>query len=554
MSRGVVYKIIFILSLIAFAIILILPTVGEREMTITLSPDAVHDQVEAITARFARDGHTVVRGEDSITVKGYGLNDAVMNEVRTLVGVKDVKFVPHWAESRPIKAKKINLGLDLQGGMQLVLMPDFESLQRRLGKVLNDEEKNDSTQQALELLRNRVDQFGVSEPTLRRRESGAIEIQLPGVRDPESVKRLIGTTGRVEYRLVSDEYTSRVEEWLKNNVEIKEKGLPAEPALQKEIIATMTKEVNIPETLEAMFFFERVPNSRKLIPSKPMVLEKSLALAGDDIKKAHRGYDDYGRLSVSFSTTTAGAAKFADATSKKNHGKRLAIMIDNKVRSAPSINVHITTGHAQIQGDFSIEEVDTLVSIIKEGALPVDLERIEERSVGPSLGVDSINTGVKALAVAIMAVMLFMVVYYKFSGIIAALGVLLNLVFMLSILSWLNFTLTLPGIAGFVLTIGMAVDANVIIFERIKEELSAGKSVKLAIASGFERAFWTIIDANVTTLIAAFVLSQFGTGPIKGFAVTLSIGVLSSMFVALYITRFVFELLSMKKSLKKLSI
>ncbi|HQP50379.1 MAG TPA: protein translocase subunit SecD, partial [Spirochaetota bacterium] len=183
-----------------------------------------------------------------------------------------------------------------------------------------------------------------------------------------------------------------------------------------------------------------------------------------------------------------------------------------------------------------------------------DLEKIEERSVGPSMGVGSINSGIKALAAALIAVMIFMVIYYKLCGIIAAFGLVLNLVFMVSILSWLNFTLTLPGIAGFVLTIGFAVDANVIIFERIKEELANGKTVRLAVTSGFDRAFWTIFDSNVTTLIAAFILSQFGTGPIKGFAVTLSIGVLTSMFVALYITKFLFQLINLKKDIQKLSI
>ncbi len=554
MTRGAVYKLLFILMIIAFSVVLVLPTVGEREMTISLHEDATPEQIANVADRYSREGYEVIKKENSISVKGYGLNDAVMNEARTFPGVKDVKFIPHWAEGKPIRARRINLGLDLQGGMQLVLIPKFDVLERRMGKTLTDSDREEVSQQALELLRNRVDQFGVSEPQLRRRQSGAIEIQLPGVRDPEAVKRLIGTTGRVEYRLVNDEFSRKAEEWLQNKPELKEKGLPLEPAEQRALLDQIAKDVKLPESLEVLFFFERIQNTRRLIPIRPMVLEKQLSLAGDDISKAYRAYDDYGRLCVSFSTTTEGAAKFAEATSQKNHGKRLAIVIDNKVRSAPSINVHITTGHAQIQGDFSVEEVDTLVSIIKEGALPVDLERAEERSVGPSLGVDAIRSGFKALGFAIAAVCLFMIVYYKFSGVISAFGVILNIVFMLSILSWLNFTLTLPGIAGFILTIGMAVDANVIIYERIKEELQNGKSVKLSITAGFEHAFWTIVDSNVTTLIAAFILSQFGTGPIKGFAVTLSIGVISIMFVALYITRFVFELISMKKNLKKLSI
>lgn len=554
MNRGMIYKTLFIVFLIAFAVVLILPTVGEREMNIILKQDVSSEQIAALNSRFSSDNFQTRRSDDSLLVKGYGLNDAVMNELRTFPGVQDVKFVQHWAEKKPVSAKRINLGLDLQGGMQLVLMPNFASIERRLGRKLTNEEKNDSAQQALELLRGRIDQFGVSEPSLRKKESGAIEIQLPGVRDPEGVKRLIGTTGRVEYRIVNEAYTKAAEEWFKDKPDYKEKGLPTAKKELSELAQKISEDITLPEDLEIMFFYTRVQNTKRIIPTTPMVLEKKLSLAGDDIKKAYRGFDDYGRLAVNFSTTTEGAAKFAEATSKKNHGKRLAISIDSKVRSAPSMNVQISTGNAIIQGDFTQEEVDTLISIIKEGALPVDLEKIEERSVGPSMGVGSINSGIKALAAALIAVMIFMVIYYKLCGIIAAFGLVLNLVFMVSILSWLNFTLTLPGIAGFVLTIGFAVDANVIIFERIKEELANGKTVRLAVTSGFDRAFWTIFDSNVTTLIAAFILSQFGTGPIKGFAVTLSIGVLTSMFVALYITKFAFQLITLKKDIQKLSI
>ncbi len=554
MNRAIVYKSVFILLLVSFCVTLILPTVGEREMTVQMKSDATPEQSARVHSRFPADSYQVEPAGDTILIRGYGLNDAVMNEVRAFEGVRDAKFVQHWAEKKPLSAKRINLGLDLQGGMQLVLMPNFVTLERRFNRQLTEDEKVGSTQQALELLRGRVDQFGVSEPQLRRRESGAIEIQLPGVRDPEGVKRLIGTTGRVEYRIVNEAYTQKAEEWFKSRPDFREKGLPLEAQDQFALLGEVARGIGLPDDQELLFFYDRQPNSKRIVPSHPIALDKKTSLAGDDIQKAVKGFDDYGRFAVHFNTTTEGAAKFAEATSKKNHGKRLAIVIDNKVRSAPLMNVQITTGRAIIQGDFSQEEMDTLVGIINEGALPVDLERIEERSVGPSLGIDSINSGVKAVLVAMAAVMVFMIMYYKMSGLIAAVGLALNMIFMVSILSWLSFTLTLPGIAGFVLTIGMAVDAMVIIFERIKEELRSGKSVRMAISSGFDKAFWAIVDSNVTTLIAAFILSQFGTGPIKGFAVTLSIGVLSSMFVALYINKFIFELIAMKKNQQKLSI
>ncbi|MCK5566416.1 MAG: protein translocase subunit SecD, partial [Actinomycetia bacterium] len=273
-----------------------------------------------------------------------------------------------------------------------------------------------------------------------------------------------------------------------------------------------------------------------------------------DIKEAAVDRDEFGRIIVRFKTTAEGAAKLAKATSTENKGKRLAISLDDKVRNAPSINETIATGSGNISGGFTYEEAQTLSRIIKEGALPVSLQFIEERTVGPSLGQDSIESGVKAIIIGLIGVMIFMAIYYKLAGLIANFGLVLNMVFMMAILSLLGFTLTLPGIAAFILTVGMAVDANVIIYERIKEEIRAGKSVRMSIVSGFDKAFWTIIDANLTTIIAAFILSQFGTGPIKGFAVTLLIGVLSSMFVALYVTRFIYELISLNKKLKKLSI
>ncbi|HQO01254.1 MAG TPA: hypothetical protein PLI62_03215, partial [Spirochaetota bacterium] len=247
MNRGMIYKTLFIVFLIAFAVVLILPTVGEREMNIILKQDVSSEQIAALNSRFSSDNFQTRRSDDSLLVKGYGLNDAVMNELRTFPGVQDVKFVQHWAEKKPVSAKRINLGLDLQGGMQLVLMPNFASIERRLGRKLTNEEKNDSAQQALELLRGRIDQFGVSEPSLRKRESGAIEIQLPGVRDPEGVKRLIGTTGRVEYRIVNEAYTKAAEEWFKDKPDYKEKGLPTAKKELSELAQKISEDITLPE-------------------------------------------------------------------------------------------------------------------------------------------------------------------------------------------------------------------------------------------------------------------------------------------------------------------
>ena len=554
MTRGMIYKAMFIVAILVFAVLLILPTIGKREMSIVPEKDATAEQVADLEKHFTGAGFLVVKKDAVISVSGYGINDAVMNEAKIIPGVKDVHILPHWSE-KALLAKKMNLGLDLQGGMNLVMRADFESIEHKQEKKLTDAEKMDITQQALELLRNRIDKFGVSEPSIRPRGAEAIEIQLPGVKDPMSVKKAIGTTGRVEYRLVDDEYTRLAGLWLKNNIQtLKEGKIPEDLEQQYAILGEAAKAIGLPARSELLFFYERDENTKKIMPAYPIALEKEVALAGNDISKAWVGNDEYGRLSVHFTTTPDGASKFATVTSAKNHGRKLAIIIDEKVRSAPQVNVQITTGQALIQGDFTLEEVNTLARIIKEGALPVNLVIIEERTVGPSLGQDAIDAGIKATILAFSVVMIFMVAYYKLSGLIASIGLIVNIVCQLALLSWLGFTLTLPGIAGFILTLGMAVDSNVLIYERMREEQRSGKSPRIAVVNGFDRAFWAIVDSNITTLIAAFVLSQFGTGPIKGFAVTLSIGLISSLFVVLYVTRFVFELLSLSKNLKKLSV
>lgn len=554
MTRDMVYKSILIIAIIAFAVLLILPTVGEMEMLITLESDAAADQIGAIDKRFPVSKYAVAKKENTIRIRGYGLSDAVMNEVKTFQGVRSVQILPHWAE-KALLAKKMNLGLDLQGGMNLVLRADFESIEKKENRKLTDKDKTDITQQALELLRNRIDKFGVSEPSIRPRGAEAIEIQLPGVKDPASVKKAIGTTGRVEYRIVNDDYTRVAGERFKVLVaSMKNQKLNDNPDEQSALLNDISRDIKLPAQMELLYYYQRDENTKKIFPAYPMALNREIALAGNDISKAWVGQDEYGRMAVHFTTTPEGATKFADVTSEKNHGKRMAVIIDDKIRSAPQINVQISTGQALIQGDFTFEEVNTLARIIKEGALPVNLAIIEERTVGPSLGQDAIDAGIKATLVALCGVMLFMIAYYKIAGMLANIGLVINFTLMLALLSWLGFTLTLPGIAGLILTIGMAVDGNVLIYERMKEEFRNGKSVRVAVTNGFDRAFWAIFDSNLTTLIAAFVLAQFGTGPIKGFAVTLSIGIICSMFVVLYITRFVYESISMKKNIQRLSI
>ena len=553
MTRGMIYKLIFILLLIAFAVVLIMPTIGENTMQVSMNGDATAAQYEAVKKKFPSNSYVVTQKGAELTITGRNLNDAVMNDVRTFPGVRNSVILKHWAEDA-VMAKKVNLGLDLQGGMHLVLQADYEKIESKSidKKKLTEKEKSELTQQALELIRNRIDKFGVAEPSIRPRGNEAIEIQLPGVKDPRAVKKAIGTTGQVEYRLVDDEFTAKAGEWLRGNY--REKALPEESDKQDRLLADITEGIQLPNNREVLYYWERQKDTTKILPQYPIVLMREVAIAGTDINKAWIGNDEYGGLAVHFTTTAEGATKFADVTAKKNWGKKLAIVIDDKVRSAPRLNVQITSGSAMINGNFTYEEVNTLTRIIKEGALPVDLNIIEERTVGPSLGQDSIEAGVKAAILGFIGILAFMAMYYRLAGVIAGAGLVLNAIFQMAILSWLGFTLTLPGIAGIILTAGMAVDANVLIYERMKEELANGKSVRMAVSMGFDRAFWAIFDGNLTTLISAFVLAQFGTGPIKGFAVTLTIGLIVSMFVALYITRFVHELISVNKKIKRLSI
>ena len=606
MTRRMVYKFIFIVFLILLSLTFIYPTIGEKDIAVVFLQTATEEQKDAVKNRFISEGFAVNVDGNSMTITGRSLSDANKNDIAGLPGVEDATLLKTWVEEKFL-AKKIILGLDLQGGMHLVLQANYSKiLEKYVGDItaidnkladskIGDEEKKqlqrdrdyitntvldehskerreysitekyktEVTQQALELLRSRVDKFGVSEPSIRPSGKEAIEIQLPGVKDINTVKNALGSTGSLEYRLVDDTWSAKANEWFLPKLE---GGLfPADwaenPKFIDDLIRDMSVAISLPDNMQLLFSYERGnernpkrSDVKKIYADVPIALFKAATVVGTDISEATVNRDDYGQIVVSFRTTSEGAAKFADVTRAENKEKRLAIVLDNKVRTAPRINDQITTGSAQITGNFTYDEAMTLARIIKEGALPVDLQIIEERIVGPSLGQDSIEAGVKAMIISLLGIMIFMVIYYKGAGLIANLGLILNMVFMLAILSLLGFTLTLPGIAGFILTIGMAVDANVIIYERIKEEIAAGKSVRMSILAGYDRAFWTIVDANLTTLIAAFVLSQFGTGPIKGFAVTLLIGILTSMFAALYITRFIYEIISLNKKIKKLSI
>jgi preprotein translocase subunit SecD len=373
-----------------------------------------------------------------------------------------------------------------------------------------------AVRQGVETIRNRVDQFGVAEPTITRQGEDRILIQLPGVQDPARAKSLIGKTAHLEFKML-DERTS---------VEQAQAG-------------------RLPETSEILFQ-RRVDPETKAERRIPYVVQKRALLTGAELNRAEVQADPNspGNWQVAIEFNAKGTRIFGEVT-EQNVGKQLAIILDGNLYSAPRINERIPGGRAVITGQFTVEEARDLAIVLRAGALPAPVSILEERTVGPSLGADSVRRGMMAIAASAVLVFVFMLFYYKLSGAIADLALVLNLLILLACMAAFGATLTLPGIAGIALTLGMAVDTNVLIFERIREELKVGKTVRGAIEAGFSRAFRTIIDTHVTVLVTAAILYNFGTGPVKGFAVSLFVGLAASLFTAVFFTRLLFDLLYM---------
>ncbi len=505
-----------------------------------------------------------------------------------------VKMPSWWEDYLP--AEKISLGLDLQGGMHLILGVETEkaventvarfsseleellfeekipfdhvkpvgrdrlelqivdpNAKDKAGRVLDekfsvmkkikvqdisdgvvylleldqreiDHIKKSAVEQALETIRNRIDQFGVAEPTIQQQGEDRILIQLPGIKDPKRALELIGKTALLEFKIVDDE--NSLDDALKGNVP------PEDEILYQREVNRETGEVK----------------------KVPFLLKKKTLLTGDRLVDAQVRIDSqFNEPYVALSFDDRGAKLFEKIT-EKYVNKRLAIILDNNVYSAPVIKEKIAGGHAQITGRFSTEEARDLAIVLRAGSLPAPVTILEKRTVGPSLGQDSIEQGIRAMIIGSAAVILFMVIYYKLSGTVAIFALGLNILLILAALAGFRATLTLPGLAGIVLTIGMAVDANVLINERIREEMRSGKTLKACIDTGYARAFLTIMDSNLTTIIAAIFLFQFGTGPVKGFAVTLSIGLIANIFTAVAVTRLIFDYFVIQRRIKTLSI
>ncbi|RLA81595.1 MAG: protein translocase subunit SecD, partial [Deltaproteobacteria bacterium] len=372
-------------------------------------------------------------------------------------------------------------------------------------------------------IRNRVDQFGVAEPEIARQGTDRILVQLPGEKDPERAKSLIGKTAMLEFKLLDEGHDLR------------------------DALAG-----NVPPGSVILYQRKRDPATGAVRKIPYLVKEKTL-LTGEALKDARVAFDQFNRPYISLTFTPHGAKEFERITGE-NVGKRLAIILDGTVYSAPVIKERISGGRAVIEGDFTLEEAHDLAIVLRAGALPAPVRILEERTVGPSLGKDSIDRGIRAIILGGVLVVLFMAFYYRWAGLVADFALGMNLLVVLAVMVLFRATLTLPGIAGLVLTVGMAVDANVLIFERIREELRLGKTPRAAVDAGYSKALLTILDAQITTLIAAVVLYQFGTGPIRGFAVTLSVGIIASLFTAVMVTKTIFDLVLSKRQVRELKI
>ena len=513
-------------AVIIIAIIYIVPTINPTlwpHKKINLGLDlqgGMHLVLEVDTEKAVESTIERLSQEMRSLLKKEHIRHIALNRVegsRISIKLQDQKNVDRFEKLIDKEFKDLRMvSRSTQGEILTIVMdlPDKET----------DQIKKLATEQALETIRNRIDQFGVSEPDIRQQGEKRILIQLPGIKDTKRAKDLIGRTALLEFKLLDENH---------------------------DLNAAM--QGNVPPGSEVLYGIKEDPETKRIIKT-PYLIKKRTLLTGAHLMDARVQIDSqYNEPYVSIDFDKKGGRDFARITGA-NVKKRLAIVLDNKVYSAPVIQEKITGGEARITGNFTTEEARDLAIALRAGALPAPVNILEERTVGPSLGADSINKGLTSVCVGGILVLMFMIIYYRGSGIVADFALILNIILIAGGLAFFQATLTLPGIAGIILTIGMAVDANVLIFERIREEMNLGKTPRAAVDAGYDRATLTILDANVTTLIAALVLFQFGTGPVRGFAVTLSLGVLSSLFTSLILTRLIFDYFLIKRKIRSISI
>ncbi|MDR2792186.1 MAG: protein translocase subunit SecD [Treponema sp.] len=426
-----------------------------------------------------------------------------------------------------LQKNAVQLGLDLSGGLSIVLQTNMEALQEITDHPLTDTDREDAMNRALEVLNSRIDRFGLTEPVIRRQGTDQIYVEIPGTADPERINDIIMGKGSLTFRVVDTEALETFNEYYRQH-----------PASTFDGAGNLVDPTVIPDDVMILGVYTKDRYGLDEFTGYTAV-KKEIGLDGNHIQSAVVDRADIdGKPEVTFILDGEGGDIFYKLTSA-NIGRQLAIVLDDRVKSQATIQSGI---HESVRlTGFGLEEANNIALTLRTAALPVQLEVINQQSIGASMGEDTIRQGLYALIGGLAAVMVFMLIFYKVSGINAVIAQILNIYFMFSILSAFNFTLTLPSIAGFILTIGMAVDANVIIFERMKEEMQLGKTRKAVIDAGFNKAFWAVMDSNITTFIAALFLSQLGSGPIQGFAVSLAIGVISSVFTALFVSRLIFD-------------
>ena len=460
---------------------------------------------------------------------------------RSMFDTIESRYREYVLKLKNVHSNAVQLGLDLAGGMSAVVQADLKGLSEKLGHELSQAEKEDAMKRAVEILNSRIDKFGLTEPVIRRQGEDQIYIEIPGTPDPERINSIIMGKGNLAFYIADLEASAAVNSYLSTN-----------PVGIDEETMTVDKPGLVPEGKIVRKVYKKDSYGLDEFTGEYLVLEGKPGLDGSHIVSATVSSDPItGQPETNFVLDKEGGDIFYELTSA-NVGKTMAVVLDDRVKSYARIQEPIRES-VRITG-FSAEEAEALALLLRTAALPISLSVVSQQSIGASLGEDAISQGQNAIIVGILSIFVFMFLYYKWAGINATVAQILNLYLMLSVLTAFKLTLTLPSIAGFVLTTGMAVDANVIIFERIKEELRAGKSRAAAIHAGFDKAFWAVMDSNITTIIAALFLAQLGTGPIQGFAVSLAIGNITSLFTSLFVSRLIFDFETDVLKLKTVSI
>lgn len=487
---------------------------------------------------------------DDFKTKGIVIKNS---EVTTLTNNQSIKFDFETAD-QAAKAKDI---FEKDYYNFVVTGSEGSTLEMRYSESYLSDFKKRTLEQAIETIRNRIDEFGVAEPSITAQGTDRILVQLPGIEDSSKAKELINKTARLEFLTVERMDPAQVEAWVK---EAETKGNYSLATMKySEYVKKLNIDLAGKLPKDTKVLFEKAENADTIAAGKTAYVVGTVAeVSGDDLKNAQIGFSEMGVPEVSMTFNAVGGTKFATLT-EKNVNRQISIVLDDVIYAAPNVNERIGGGSARItlnnrNRDASLKEAGMISMALRAGALPAKLEQLEERTVGPSLGQDSIKKAQTAMLIGCGLLLTFMLVWYKGFGLIANIALIFNGVFILAVLSSLNATLTLPGVAGIALTVAMAVDANIIIYERIKEELRKGLAMDVAINQGYDKAMSAILDSNLTTICVSIILMYYGTGPVRGFAVTLIIGIITTIFTAVFLTKTIAQFLVYKLKVKRIAI